>query len=149
MMKSANPFAEIDFTKVMGEFKFPGVNVDSLVQTQRKNFEAIAAANQLAIEGYQAVAKRQADILREAIEEFTKAGQDLSSAGQSPDVRVAKQAELAKAGYEKTLSNLRELSEMMVKSNSEAFGVISKRVAEALDEVKHVAVNGKANGKHK
>ena len=63
--------------------------------------------------------------------------------------RVAKQAELAKVGYEKVLANLRELSEMMVKSNSEAFGVINKRVTEALDEVKHSVANGKVNGKHR
>ncbi|MCC6467313.1 MAG: phasin family protein [Alphaproteobacteria bacterium] len=149
MFKSANPFAEMDFTKVMSEFKVPGFNVEALVNTQRKNFEAIAAANQLAIEGFQAVAKRQGDIVRETIETLTKAGQELASASQSPDVRVAKQAELAKAGYEKALANLRELSEMMVKSNSEAFGIINKRVTEALDEMKHSVVNGKANGKHR
>ena len=66
MMKPANPFAEMDFTKVMAEFKLPHVNVEALVTAQRKNFEAIAAANQLAIEGFQAVAKRQGDIVREA-----------------------------------------------------------------------------------
>lgn len=171
MIKSANPFASMDFTKMMdftkgmdfakgldftkamGDFKFPGVNVESLVQAQRKNFEAIAAANQLALEGYQAVAKRQADIVRESIEEFTKVGQELTATGTAPDVRLAKQAELAKAGFEKGLSNARELGEILMKSNTEAFGVISKRVAEALDEVKHSvangAVNGKVNGKHK
>lgn len=167
MIKSANPFADfdftkafdftkgmdfakgMDFTKMAGDFKFPGVNVDSLVQTQRKNFEAFAAANQLAIEGYQAVAKRQADIIRESIEELSKVGQELTSANQAPDVRLAKQAELAKAGFEKGLSNARELGEILMKSNSEAFGVISKRVAEALDEVKHSVANGKVNGKHK
>ena len=47
------------------------MNVESLVQAQRKNFEAIAAANQLALEGYQAVAKRQADIVRESIDGAT------------------------------------------------------------------------------
>jgi len=149
MFKSANPFAEMDLTKVMSGFKVPGLNVEALVNTQRKNFEAMAAANQLAIEGFQAVARRQGDIVREAIEAMTKAGQEMANASQTPDARVAKQAELAKVGYEKTLSNLRELSEMMVKSNSEAFGVINKRVTEALDEVKHSVVNGKANGKHR
>jgi len=149
MIKSANPFAEMDFTKVMGDLKFPGVNVESLVQTQRKNFEAIAAANQVAIEGYQAVAKRQADILREAMEEFAKVGKELTTTGQAPDVRVAKQAELVKTSFEKGLANLRELSEILMKSNSEAFGVINKRVAEAIDEVKHSVANGKLNGKHK
>ncbi|MCK6452630.1 MAG: TIGR01841 family phasin [Alphaproteobacteria bacterium] len=147
MMKSANPFAEMDLTKVMAEFKMPSFDVEALIQAQRKNFEAFVAANQLAVEGIQAVAKRQADIARETIEELTKASRDLGSATQAPDARMAKQVELAKSGYEKALANLRELSEMMLKSNNDAFGVINKRITEALDEVKHT-VNGKANGKH-
>ncbi len=147
MMKSANPFAEMDLTKVMAEFKVPSFDVEALIQAQRKNFEAFVAANQLAVEGIQAVAKRQADIVRETIEELTKASRDLGSATQAPDARMAKQVDLAKASYEKALANLRELSEMMLKSNNDAFGVINKRIAEALDEVKHT-VNGKANGKH-
>lgn len=147
MMKSANPFAEMDLTKVMAEFKMPSFDVEALIQAQRKNFEAFVAANQLAVEGIQAVAKRQADIVRETIEELTKASRDLGSATQAPDARMAKQVELAKSSYEKALANLRELSEMMLKSNNDAFGVINKRITEALDEVKHT-VNGKANGKH-
>ena len=147
-----NPFGEMDFTKIMGEFKVPSMDMDVFVQAQRKNFEAFASANQLAFEGVQAVAKRGGDILREAIEELTKAGKDLAQADQAPDARVAKQAELAKVGFERALANLRELSEMMVKANGEAIEVITHRISEALDEVKDAAVNGKltkANGKAK
>lgn len=148
----ANPFGEIDFTKIMGEFKVPSVDMDVFVQAQRKNFEAFASANQLAFEGIQAVAKRQGDILREAIEELTRAGKELASVDQTPDARVAKQAELAKAGFEKALANLRELSEMLMKANGDAIEVITHRISEALDEVKDAAANGKivkANGKAK
>ena len=148
MMKSANPFGDIDLTKIMSEFKIPNFDVEAMMQAQRKNFEAFVAANQLAVEGIQAVAKRQADIVRETIEELTKASRDMTSVNQAPDARMAKQAELAKSGYEKALANLRELSEMMLKSNNDAFSVINKRITEAMDEVKH-SVNGKANGKHR
>ena len=157
MMKPANPFADMDITKMMSQmditkmmaqFKIPNFDMEALIQAQRKNFEAIVAANQLAVEGMQAVAKRQADIMREAIEELTKAGRDMGSANQAPDARMAKQADLAKSTFEKALANARELSEIVMKSNSEAFGVINKRITEVLDEVKH-SVNGKANGKHR
>jgi len=151
-MTKTNPFADLDFTKIMGEFKMPEVNVDLFVQAQRKNFEAFASANQLALEGIQAVAKRQGDILREAIEELTQAGKELAAIDQAPEARVAKQAELAKAAFEKAIANLRELGDMMIKANGEAAEVITHRISEALDEVKEAAVNGKAhktNGKAK
>jgi phasin family protein len=151
-MTKTNPFADLDFTKIMGEFKVPEVNVDLFVQAQRKNFEAFASANQLAFEGIQAVAKRQGDILREAIEELTQAGKELAAIDQAPEARVAKQAELAKAAFEKAIANLRELGDMLIKANGEAAEVITHRISEALDEVKEAAVNGKAhkgNGKAK
>ena len=151
-MTKTNPFADLDFTKIMGEFKVPEVNVDLFVQAQRKNFEAFASANQLALEGIQAVAKRQGDILREAIEELTQAGKELAAIDQAPEARVAKQAELAKAAFEKAIANLRELGDMLIKANGEAAEVITHSISEALDEVKEAAVNGKAhkaNGKAK
>jgi len=152
MMKTANPFGanpfgDLDITKIMGEFKMPGMNMDVLVKAQRKNFEALSAANQLAIEGFQAVAKRQADILREGLEELTALSRELVTADQTPDARVAKQVELAKSSFEKSLANVRELGEMLMKSNTEACDVINKRISEALDEVKTTVANGKLNGK--
>ncbi len=151
-MTKTNPFADLDLTKIMGEFKVPEVNVDLFVQAQRKNFEAFASANQLAFEGIQAVAKRQGDILRETIEQLTQAGKELAAIDQAPEARVAKQAELAKTAFEKAMANLRELGDMLIKANGEAAEVITHRISEALDEVKEAAVNGKAhkgNGKAK
>ena len=67
-MASRNPFLEMDVTKLMGEFKVPGVDLDKMADAQRKNVEALTSANQLAAEGFQAVARRQAEILRQTLE---------------------------------------------------------------------------------
>ena len=50
-----NPFFDFDFSKIVSEYKLPGVDVEALVSAQRRNIEAITAANQLAFEGLQAV----------------------------------------------------------------------------------------------
>ena len=55
-----NPFADMDVQKMMGEFKLPNVDVDAVVAAQKKNIEALTSANQLAVEGMQAIARRQA-----------------------------------------------------------------------------------------
>ena len=39
-----NPFADFDFSKFAGEFKFPTVNVETIVETGRKNFAAMTTA---------------------------------------------------------------------------------------------------------
>ena len=64
-----NPFANMDpskfdLTKMMSEFKLPGIDMETLMETQRKNIEAVTQANKVAVEGMQAIAKRQAEMLR-------------------------------------------------------------------------------------
>src|ERR671926_1732737 len=105
-----NPFLDFDVTKVMSEFRVPSVDVDAVVASQRKNIEALTQANQLAVEGIQAVARRQVEIARQAVDEFSTVVRDLTSPA-SPEDRLAKQAEYTKTVLEKALTNARELAE--------------------------------------
>ena len=102
---------------------------------QRKNIEAVTEANKLALEGMQAVARRQAEILRTTFQEVGPVIAQAFGPG-APDVKVSQQAELVKTAVEKALSNMKELAEMVAKSNSEASSVISKRVSEGMEELK-------------
>lgn len=127
--------SKLDITKYIGDFKVPGVDVDSLVASQRKNIEALTQANKLAFEGVQAVFKRQVEILRQAIEEGSSVAKELTEAG-SPQDKAIRQTELTKDTFERALANARELSEIIAKSNSEAFDLLNKRFTQILDEVK-------------
>ena len=145
-----NPFATVDFTKfdmskldmskMLGDVKIPGFDMEAAVAAQRKNIEALTAANQAAVQGMQAVAQRQAEILSQAMSEVSAVAQQLSSAGSNPQELTAKQAELARKGFEQALANARELAEMVSKSNTEAFAIINKRVTESLQELKSLVV---------
>lgn len=124
-----------DFSKTFANGKTSIVDFDAVVALQRKNIEALTSANQVAFEGAKAIAQRQAEIAREAVEEFSKVAKEFTSAG-SPEEKLAKQAEVAKAGFEHALSNVRELTDMVQKANVQAIDVISKRVAANFDDVK-------------
>ena len=141
-----NPFLDFDVTKVMSEFRVPTVDVDAVVASQRKNIEALTQANQLAVEGVQALARRQVEIARQAMEEFSVMIRDLAQP-VSPEDRIAKQAEFSKVALEKGLTNARELTEMVAKANTEAFNVINKRLTESLDEVREYATKKRAAGR--
>lgn len=127
--------SKFDISKYLGDFKVPGVDVDTLVSSQRKNIDALTQANKLAYEGFQAVIKRQAEILRQTVDEIAQATKDIAEPG-NPQEKAAKQAELAKGAFERSLANLRELSEMVAKANSEAFDLLNKRFTQNLDEVR-------------
>jgi phasin family protein len=132
---STFPFLDTDFTKLFGEFKVPGFDVETLVASQRRNIEALQAANQLAIEGAQAILRRQTEIVRKTIDESSATLKDLMSAG-APEEKIAQQTEVVKKSFETALANLRELAEMVAKSNNEAADIIAKRVGESLTELK-------------
>lgn len=140
-MARPNPFGEFDFSKMMdpsklmGDFKVPGVDVEAVVSSQRRNIEALSQANQLAVEGMQAVARRQTEIFRQMMEEASQAMRDIMAAG-SPEDKAGRQTELLKEAFQRAIGNMRELAEMVTKSQTEAFDVINKRVTESLDEVK-------------
>lgn len=136
-MNAMNPmnFFETDFSKLMTDFKMPGVDVDTLVGSQRKNIDALTQANRLAFEGMQAVMRRQQEIVQQMTGEMQSAMTDLM-AQSAPEDKVAHQAELLRNSFEKLLESMRELAELMAKSNNECADVLSKRFTESLTELK-------------
>jgi phasin family protein len=158
MAKAANPFLNFDYTKWIVDFdpakwsdefakfanqyKIDGVDMNAVVDAQRKNIEALSAANRVAIEGFQAVAKRQAEILKETLDTLAGAISEIGKSG-TPQDAAAKQAELAKEAFETALGNMRELAEMVAKSNGEAAQAINARISESLDELKQLALKTK------
>lgn len=70
-----NPFATMDFSKfdlskMLGDMKVPGFDMQAAMDAQRKNIEALTAANQTAVQGMQAGAQQQAEILSQAMNEI-------------------------------------------------------------------------------
>lgn len=128
---------EMDLFRMLSEFRLPAMpDLETLANAQRRNLEALSAANRVALEGAQTVARRHMEILQQAMSETTEAMRALASAGDSPQERAAKQAELLKAAYERAVANLKEIADLIQKSNAEALALLNRRFAEAMDEVK-------------
>ena len=70
-----------EVAKAIKQVNLPGVDVGALVASQKNNLEAFTTANQIAFQGLQAVAKRQAEILQEMMNEASTAVDSLSKAG--------------------------------------------------------------------
>lgn len=133
-----NPFAEVNFTKFMSELKMPGIDVDQLADIYRKNVEALTSASQLALEGMQAVAKRQTEILRESMEGYAQLLRDYPTPA-SPEEAAARHADLAKHTFETNLARMREISAMITNTSNESLEVLNKRISAILDEIKALA----------
>jgi len=130
-----NPFADFDFTKIAGEFKFPAVNVESMVETGRKNVAALTTAGTTAVEQIKTIAQRQGDMIRAAVEDLSKHGSDVLAAA-TVEEKAVKQIDFAKKSYEVAIANAQELAGLYAKSQAEVLTAIHARVAELGDEVK-------------
>ena len=141
-------FTKFDFTKIQADFgKWFGdyskafangkgfFDIDGVVAAQKKNFEVLTAANQVAFEGVKAVAQRQAEIARKAVEDFSKVAKELAEP-TSAEEKLVKQAEITKAGFEQAVSNLREITDLVQKSGEEVADLTQGRFVAQIDEVK-------------
>lgn len=149
-----SPFGEFDLSKMMAGFKMPQmpqmgqmpqVDVESMLSAQRKNIEAVQRANQVAAENFQAIARRQVEMMQSAMEEAATSVRDLMSAG-SPEEGAKRQSELVQRSMEAAVSNMRELAEMTARSSQELFDCVNQRFSESMEEMRTVGANVAATG---
>ena len=128
-----------DFTKLFATMKMPAMpDMDAFVAASRRNMEVLTAANRIALEGAQAVARRHMEIMQQNMAEMSSALQSMS-AHDTPQAKAARQADLLKQAYEHSVSNMKEIGDLIQQSHAEAMTLLNKRFAEAMDEVKALA----------
>jgi phasin family protein len=138
--------AEVDFTRFFADMKLPAMpDMDAFMGAHKRNMEVLSAANRVALEGAQAVARRHMEIMQQTMSEMTETMKALASA-EAPQDKAMKQAEMVKRTYERAVANMKELSDLIQKSNSEALTMLNKRFAEALDEFKTIVAKGGEKG---
>ena len=133
-----NPAALLtEMTRRFTEMRFPSMIPDSsaLMAAHRRNMDVLSNANRLALEGAQAVARRHMEIMQQTMTELSEHVRELS-ASDSPQAKAARQAELVKKSYERAVANIKDLSDLIQHSNTEALHVLSDRFREAMDEIK-------------
>jgi phasin family protein len=125
-----------DFSKMFSDMKIPAMpDMDVVLAAHRRNLEALAEANRVALEGAQALARRHMEIMQSTMTELGSSMKTMT-ASDTPANRAAKQADLLKSAYENAVSNTRELGDLIQKANSEAMQKLNTRFSEAMSEMK-------------
>jgi len=128
--QSTSPDASVfpgieDLNKLIEKFQLPSVDIDALIDWQRKDMEALIEANRQASEGFKALVERRNEILRETLAEWQAAVKDATSAEA-----ITKRTEAAQQGVQKAIANFRELSEMEAQSRNNAWRIVQERMQE-------------------
>lgn len=149
MAKQSNSFFDFDMTRFLSDLRIPslgqaaqmpqipGVNVEKMVDAQKRNMEVLTAANKMAFDGFQAILRRQGEIMRRAFEEASDVAGRMTST-TDPQQRMAFQADVTKEAFERAVANLRELTELATNSNTEVLDLLKSRVVESFDELGEV-----------
>jgi len=133
MAKDSNPFGDV--TKMIEQFKLPGVDMSAIMEARRKDIEALVQANKAAYESMQAMAHKQTEMLTQAMQDIQSAVKEAASGkGGLPDPK--KQAELARDAWKKTLADMKDLADMARKSQSDAMAGLTQRAAQSIEELK-------------
>jgi len=130
MATESNPFN--DLQKMIEQFKMPGVDMSAIVESRRKDIEALMEANKATYESMQALARKQTEILTQTMQGMQEAAKDAVSSAGNP----AKQTENVRKAFEKTLADMKELAEMARSSQAEAMAHITQRGNEHMQEIK-------------
>jgi len=126
--------------KVLEDFKIPSYDFNAFLSIGQRNVEALNAANQVVAEGIQAIAKRQSEIVKSGAKGVIGLFREVYSS-ETPEAGAAKQAEFVRSAFENAMANVREVVEMVSKSNIDATEVLTTRLTEVIGEVSKVSAN--------
>jgi phasin family protein len=115
-----------DLIKLAQQFKLPNVDIEALVEWQRKDIEALTEANRQAYEGMTTLAKRRSEILQQALSQW----QETVSAASTSQNPIANQAEAVRQSLQQAMANFKELSELEVQTRTNAWKVVQDRMQE-------------------
>lgn len=126
----------MDFDKLLSSLPARNDAVKAMLESQMKNFKALDEANQHAIEAFHGLFTRQSEILHRTLAEMCNAMMTLPGQG-GPDA-FAQQTAMARAATERTLENLRAISETVAEASQKASQVLNDRLKENVEELRNL-----------
>lgn len=134
----------IDMLRKFGsDLGLPKLNVDELLQAQKKNIDALGQSVKVAAEGAQSVAQKQREVLEAGLREAETLAREYKPLGQMHE-NTALQTEFARKVFEIAVEGARESASTARQSTTEAVKIIQDRVKESLEEIRANVRPGKS-----
>jgi phasin family protein len=127
-----NPFS---FETLFAGFSFPKNPGFMPTDIISKNIATFSAASKLMYDSMQEISKRQQQLMKESIEDYTNAMNDVFSAA-APEKKIEKNTAIAKKNFEKSVANVKDVTEILAKSNRDVLQLFTKRTTEVMSEAK-------------
>lgn len=140
-MNSQFPWLTPDISRMMASLNTPPVDLQAVTDAQRKNMEMLSAVCMLALDSIHETARRQSALLAETVDHLFAAARGAATNGGGGDGMAAQ-----RVLFSRGVDTMREIAELIAKSNGEALEVVGQRTKTCLDELNAWAAGKKPNG---
>ena len=134
MAKESQSFVDI-VRQFAADLGLPKVDVDKLVETHRKNFEALTQTALVASDGMKSVAAKQKEMVESAFREALDMARNFKPSGNPQEI-LAKQGEVARNALDAAIDHTRQIADQVAKSNAEALKIASDRIVASIAELR-------------
>jgi phasin family protein len=132
---TANPF--IDMLRKFGDnLQVPKVDLDQMLEAQRKNIEALTQSASAVAEGAQAMTQKQREVVEAGLHEAAALAQEFKEHG---DVNLARQTEFAKKVFDIAVRGAQDTAQLTRMSTGDAVKILQDRMREGLEEIRRQA----------
>ena len=108
-------------------------SASKLLDSGRKDLQALMEANDKSYQGLQTVVQRQTEMIKSAITEWQTAAKEMP--GKDAKDNLAKLDELGRQSFQRAIDDIKELANLAAKSQADAFDVVRQRIQSNVDEV--------------
>jgi len=124
-----------DIRTIIEQLKVPGLDIKHVIESSRKDVEALVAANERAYGAIDTLVRRQADLLAKTMNEWQAGTKDLIT-GKAAAKSASRQVDQAQQALGRALGNMREMAEFVAKSQEEVAGILNNRIKESMEDFK-------------
>ncbi|MFZ0258010.1 MAG: phasin family protein [Gammaproteobacteria bacterium] len=111
-----------------------GIDVGEILKAQRGNLEALALANQQALEGANLLLIRQAEILQRVLQDAADSINVLATSSGTADL-IKKQEAILQTARERALSQMHDIAKIVADSQERALSSVRQRLQEEIDAI--------------
>jgi phasin family protein len=129
--------------KFASDLGLPKLDVDKLIEAQKKNIDALSQSARVAAQGAQSVAEKQREVLEAGLQEAANLARGYQPLGKIQD-NLAVQTEFARKVFEIAVKGAQESATTARQSTGEAVKIIQDRLKESFEEFRGSLNRGKS-----
>lgn len=130
------PFPALEMIKKLSEgLKVPMINVEQVVDHQRRNVEVIAANSQVAVESVTALVAKQRDILQSTFTDAQSVAKKISFPTH-PQAVVKAQSEFTQRTLDTLIASSCEMVAIIHASQLQMFGLLQQRMTQGAEDLR-------------